>query len=85
MGMRDRLGDAAANAYQFAGRHDSPAFVLDFLHRLCRVLDPVKVPPDCINPAMVRGLSRSIGIPLEDLFREVDGVSTATHETTRKG
>ncbi len=85
MGMRDRLGDAAANAYQFAGRHDSPAFVLDFLHRLCQALDPVKVPPNCINPAMVRGLSRSIGIPLEDLFREDDGVSTATHGTTREG
>ena len=76
--MRDRLGDAAANAHQFAGRHDSPAFVLDFLHRLCRVLDPVKVPPDCINPAMVRGLSRSIGITLEDLFREDDIAPTYT-------
>jgi hypothetical protein len=61
--VRDKLADIVADAYQLAGRLDSPGFVLDFLYRLCRWLDPVKVPSDCINPAMIRGISRSIGIP----------------------
>ncbi len=68
--VRDKMADIAASAYQLAGRHDCPAFVLDFFHHLCRRLDPVKVPPDCINPAMLRGISRSIGIPLENLFKD---------------
>lgn len=67
---RDTMADIAANAYQLAGRLDSPAFVLDFLRWLCQALDPAKVPPDCVNPAMIRGISRSAGIPVEKLFAE---------------
>ena len=73
--VRSRLAEAVADAYQFAGRHDSPAFVLDFLYWLSRAIDPVKVPPDCINPAMLKGISKSIGIPLEKLLAE-DGEET---------
>jgi hypothetical protein len=69
-GVRDRIANIAANAYQLAGRLDSPAFVLDFFCWLCRVLDPVKVPPDCVNPAMIRGISKSAGIPVDKLFAE---------------
>ena len=69
-GVRDRMADIAANAYQLAGRLDSPVFVLDFLCWLCRALDPAKVPPNCVNPAMIRGISRSAGIPVEKLFAE---------------
>lgn len=68
--IRDKLADVASSAYQLAGRFNSPELVLDFLHRLCRRLDPVKAPPDCINPAMLRGISRSIGIPFENLFKD---------------
>jgi hypothetical protein len=64
------LAVVVADAFQFAGRHDSPAFVLDFLHWLCRVLDPLKVPPDCINPAMPAGISRASGIPIEKFWGE---------------
>jgi hypothetical protein len=60
----------AADAYQFAGRHDSPEFVLDFLCWLSRALDSTKVPPDCINPAMLQGISKSIDIPIEKLLEE---------------
>jgi hypothetical protein len=67
---RARLADAVADAYQFAGGHDAPAFVLDFLCWLCRKIDPVKVPHDCINPAMLRGISKAIGLPVEELFKE---------------
>ena len=85
MRLRNRLADAAASAYQLAGRRDSPAFVLDFLCWLCRKLDPVKVPPDCINPEMLRGISRSAGIPIEKLFEEeVDDAASAATETTGK-
>ncbi len=66
--FRTGLADVAADVYQFAGRCDSPAFLLDFLHWLCRSLDPVKCPPDCINPAMLRGISKSLGILVEKLF-----------------
>ena len=79
-GVRDRMADIAADTYQLGGRLDSPAFVLDFLCWLCRALDPVKVPPDCLNPAMIRGVSRSVGIPVKKLFAEdVDyhGIDTA--------
>jgi len=68
--IRFRLAEGAADAYQFAGKHNSPQFVLDFLHWLCRAADPIKVPPDCINPAMLRGLSRVLGMPVEDFFKE---------------
>jgi hypothetical protein len=69
-GIRNRLADIAANAYQLAGRLDSPVFALDFLCWLCRALDPAKAPSDCVNPAMIRGISRSAGIPVEKLFAE---------------
>ena len=65
-----KLAVAAADAYQFAGRHDSPGFVLDFFYWLSRTLDPTKVPDDCINPAMLQGISKSIGIPVEKLLEE---------------
>lgn len=65
-----RLAVAAADVYQFAGRHDSPEFVLDFLYWLSRLLDPTKVADDCINPAMLMGISKSIGIPMEKLLEE---------------
>jgi len=66
----NKLADIVADVYQFAGRHDSPAFVLDFLCWLCRLIDPVKVPPDCINPAMLRGIAKSTGIPVEKLLED---------------
>jgi len=68
--VRSKLAEAVAAAYQFTGRHDSPALVLDFLYWLSRAIDPVKVPHDCINPAMLKGISKSIGIPLEKLLAE---------------
>ena len=70
--MMFRLAVAAADAYQFAGRHDGPGFVLDFFYWLSRTLDPTKVPDDCINPAMLQGISKSIGIPVEKLLEEDD-------------
>ena len=71
--MMFKLAVAAADAYQFAGRHDSPAFVLDFFCWLSRALDPTKVPDDCINPAMLEGISKSIGIPMEKLLEDDNG------------
>jgi hypothetical protein len=70
--MMFRLAVAAADAYQFAGRHDSPELLMDFFYWLSRALDPTKVPPDCINPAMLQGISKSIGIPMEKLLEEDD-------------
>ncbi len=68
--IRDKMADIAASLYLLAGRFNCPAFVLDFLHQFCRWLDPVKVPPDCINPAMLRGISRRIGITVEKQFED---------------
>jgi len=68
-----RLAVAAADAYQFAGRHDGPELVLDFFYWLSRTLDPTKVPDDCINPAMLEGISKSIGIPMEKLLEDDNG------------
>jgi len=68
-----RLAVAAAGAYQFAGRHDSPEFVLDFFYWLSRTLDPTRVPDDCINPAMLEAISKSIGIPMEKLLEDDNG------------
>jgi len=71
--MMFRLAVAAADAYQFAGRHDGPELVLDFFYWLSRTLDPTKVPDDCINPAMLEGISKSIGIPMEKLLEDDNG------------
>jgi len=70
--MMFRLAVAAADAYQFTGRHDGPELVLDFFYWLSRALDPTKVPDDCINPAMLEGISKSIGIPVEKLLEGDD-------------
>jgi hypothetical protein len=79
------LADIVADAYQLAGRLNGPGFLLDFLYRLCRRLDPVQVPSDCINPAMIRGISRSIGIPFERLFVDDDDASSAGTKETGEG
>jgi hypothetical protein len=42
----------------------------------------VKVPPDCISPAMIRGISKSIGIPFERLFVEDDDAASASSTKT---
>lgn len=68
--VRFRLAVAAADAYQFTGRHNGPAFVLDFFCWLSRALDPEKVPPDCINPAMLKGIAKSLGMPVETLLED---------------
>jgi hypothetical protein len=83
--IRDRLADIVADAYQLAGRLDSPAFVLDFLYRVCRRLDPVQVPLDRINPAMIRGISRWLGISVAKLFAEDEDAAPAGSEKTREG
>ncbi len=67
---RNSLADKTVYMYQFTGRHAGPGFVPGFFRRLCQALDPVKVPPDCINPAMLRSVSRSVGIPAENLLKE---------------
>lgn len=68
--VRTKLAGIAADAYQLAGRHDSPGIVLDILYWICRTLDPVKVRAGHINPAMLKGIAKASGISFEELIKD---------------